>query len=159
MTDPKRAPAVASMDVPTRTKVSNYPEPFFTRMVGRQKKALGEFFGLKNFGVNLTRLSPGGESALMHAHSRQDEMIYVIEGQPTLITESGEVLLSGGMCAGFPANGDAHHLVNRSDRDVWYLEMGDRNEGDEVRYPNDDIRATLDDSGKWRFAHKDGTPY
>ena len=159
MTDHKRALAVAATDVPTRAMVSNYPEPFFTRMVGRQKKALGEFFGLKNFGVNLTRLAPGGESALMHAHSTQDEMIYVIEGQPTLITESGEVPLSGGMCAGFPANGEAHHLVNRSDRDTWYLEIGDRTEGDEVRYPKDDIRATLDDSGEWRFAHKDGSPF
>ena len=95
MTDHERALAVAATDVLTRTNVSNYPDPFFTRMVGRQKKALGEFFGLKNFGVNLTRLAPGGESALMHAHRRQDEMIYIIEGQPTLVTESGKVLLSG----------------------------------------------------------------
>ena len=159
MTDHERALAVAATDVPTRTKVSNYPDPFFTRMLGRQKKALGEFFGLKNFGVNLTKLAPGGESALMHAHTTQDEMIYVIEGQPTLVTESGEVLLSGGMCAGFPANGEAHHLVNLSDRDVVYLEIGDRTEGDEARYPHDDIRATLDESGEWQFVHKDGTAY
>ena len=159
MTDHTGELAVAAMDVPTRTKVSDYPEPFFSRMAGRQKKALGEFFGLNNFGVNLTRLAPGGESALMHAHTTQDEMIYVIEGQPTLITESGEVILSRGMCAGFAANGKAHHLVNRSERDVWYLEIGDRTEGDEVRYPNDDIQATLDASGKWRFVHKDGSPF
>ena len=159
MTDSKRTLAIAATDVPTRTEVSNYPEPFFTRMAKRKKKALGEFFGLKNFGVNLTRLAPGGESALMHAHKKQDEMIYVIQGRPTLVTESGEVLLSSGMCAGFPANGEAHHLVNRSDRDVLYVEIGDRTEGDEVWYPNDDMRATLDESGSWRFAHKDGTPY
>ncbi|MYF69232.1 MAG: cupin domain-containing protein [Proteobacteria bacterium] len=159
MTDYKRTLAIAATDVPTRTKVSNYPEPFFTRMTNRKKKALGEYFSLKNFGVNLTRLAPGGESALMHTHKKQDEMIYVIEGHPTLVTESGEVLLSSGMCAGFPANGEAHHLVNRSDRDVLYLEIGDRTEGDEVCYPNDDIRAALDESGTWRFTHKDGTPY
>lgn len=159
MTDYERTLAIAARDVPTRTKVSNYPEPFLTRMANRKKKALGEFFGLKNFGVNLTRLAPGGESALMHAHKKQDEMIYVIEGHPTLVTESGEVLLSSGMCAGFPANGEAHHLVNRSDRDVLYLEIGDRTEGDDVWYPNDDIRAALDESGTWRFTHKDGTPY
>lgn len=159
MTDYKRTPAIAATDVPARTIVSNYPEPFFTRMAKREKKALGEFFGLKNFGVNLTRLAPGGESALMHAHKKQDEMIYVIQGHPTLVTESGEVLLSSGMCAGFPANGEAHHLVNRSDRDVLFLEIGDRTAGDDVRYPNDDIRAILDDNGSWVFAHKDGTPY
>ena len=159
MTHHKRTLVIAATDVPTRTRVSNHPEPFLARMVGRRKKALGEFFGLKNFGVNLTRLAPGGESALMHAHGKQDEMIYVIQGQPTLVTESGEVLLSSGMCAGFPANGEAHHLVNRSDQEVLCLEIGDRSEGDEVRYPKDDIGAILDDRGTWQFVHKDGTPY
>ena len=84
---------------------------------------------------------------------------YVVEGNPTLVTESGEAMLSSGMCPRFPANGDAHHLVNRGDRKVFYLEIGDRTEGDDVRYPNDDIWAALDDNGTWQFVHKDGTPY
>ena len=102
--------AVLADQVPPRTKASNYPEPFFTRMQGRTKRQLGDVFGLKNFGVNLTELAPGGESALLHSHSRQDEFIYVLEGSPTPIAESGETRLSPGMCAGFPAGGEAHQL-------------------------------------------------
>ena len=74
-----------------RTKPSNYPEPFFSRMSRREKRQLGDVFGLSNFGVNLTRLSPGGESSLLHRHSRQDEFIYILEGHPTLVTDRGEV--------------------------------------------------------------------
>lgn len=159
MGDNQRTVAIAAMGIATRTKVSNYPEPFCSRMTKREKKLLGEHFGLKNFGVNLTRLAPGGESALMHAHSRQDELVYVVDGEPTLVTESGESRLSPGMCAGFPARGEAHHLVNRTDRDVVYLEIGDRTKGDEVRYPHDDIQGALMDDGTWRFVHQDGTPY
>jgi len=79
--------AIEAAAAPPRTKPSNYPEPFFSRMKGREKRPLGDLFGLKNFGVNLTRLSPGGESALLHRHSKQDEFIYVLEGTPTLVTD------------------------------------------------------------------------
>ena len=151
--------AIAAHTVPPRTKLSNYPEPYFSRMAGREKKSLGDCFGLKNFGVNLTSLAPGGESALMHTHSRQDEMIYVLEGEPTLVTESGEWVLEPGMCAGFPAKGEAHHLVNRTNREVVILEIGDRARGDEVTYPVDDLRAVMGDDGRWVFSQKDGSPY
>ena len=156
---PSNPIAVDAASVAPRTKPSSYPEPFFSRMSKREKRQLGEVFGLKNFGVNLTRLLPGGESSLLHSHSRQDEFIYILEGQPTLVTDIGEVVLSPGMCAGFPAQGIAHQLVNRTDRDVLYLEVGDRTEGDEGSYPNDDIRASLAPDGTWRYTHKDGRPY
>jgi uncharacterized cupin superfamily protein len=152
-------PAVMADQVPPRTKPSNYPEPFFSRMQGRSKRQLGDVFGLANFGVNLTELVPGAESALRHSHSRQDEFIYVLEGSPTLVTESGETLLAPGMCAGFPAGGEAHQLQNRTDATVVFLEVGDRVPGDSVHYPRDDIQAELDGSGQWVFRHKDGTPY
>lgn len=152
--------AITAAEAPSRTKPSNYPEPFASRMAGRVKQPLGDLFGLTNFGVNLTRLSPGSVSSLLHAHSRQDEFIYILEGQPTLITESGETLLGPGRCAGFKGGtGQGHHLVNRSDTDVVYLEVGDRTAGDAASYPVDDIQAVLGPDGKWRFAHKDGTPY
>ena len=151
--------AVDASAVRPRTKPSSYPEPFFSRMLKREKRALGDLFGLKNFGVNLTRLLPGGESALLHRHSKQDEFIYILEGEPTLVTETGEVKLSPGMCAGFPAAGEAHQLVNRSSQDVLYLEVGDRAPGDEGSYPKDDIQAVLGADGKWVFTHKDGRPY
>src|SRR4051812_14737953 len=129
-------------------------------MARREKRPLGDVFGLTNFGVNLTRLAPGGESALRHSHSRQDEFIYVLEGNPTLITDAGETPLEPGMCAGFKAGtGDAHHLVNRTRADVVYIEVGDRTTGDEGSYPDDDIQAVLGADGKWRFTRKDRTPY
>jgi uncharacterized cupin superfamily protein len=151
--------ALRAADVAPRTKPSVYPEPFFSRMARREKRQLGDVFGLKNFGVNLTRIAPGGESSLLHRHSRQDEFIYILDGTPTLVTDDGEFALAPGMCAGFPAGGIAHQLVNRSDADVVYLEVGDRTAGDEGSYPNDDIKAELDPDGQWRFSRKDGTPY
>lgn len=151
--------ALAALDVAPRTKPSNYPEPYFSRMARREKRQLGDAFGLKNFGVNLTRLAPGGESALLHRHSMQDEFVYILQGEPTLITETEEVLLQPGMCAGFRAQGVAHQLVNRTEADVVYLEVGDRVGGDEGSYPNDDIQAVMGADGKWAFTHKDGRPY
>lgn len=151
--------AVAAEEAPLRTKSSNYPEPFALRVAGREKRPLGDLFGLANFGVNLTRLPPGALSALRHAHSHQDEFIYVLQGEPTLITNAGETPLRAGMCAGFKAgSGDAHHLANRTDTDVVYLEVGDRTKGDTVNYPDDDIQAATV-NGVRQFTHKDGDPY
>jgi uncharacterized cupin superfamily protein len=151
--------AIDARSVPPRTKPSSYPEPFFSRMSKREKRQLGDQFGLKNFGVNLTRLFPGGESALLHRHSKQDEFVYILQGEPTLVTDDGEVTLGPGMCAGFPAQGRAHQLVNRTALDVLYLEIGDRSAGDEGFYPADDLKAALGGDGKWIFTHKDGTNY
>ena len=154
-----RCSALVAADAPPRTKPSTYPEPFAARMGGRVKRPLGDLFGLRNFGVNLTRLPPGAVSALHHRHSRQDEMIYVVEGEPTLFTDAGETQLRPGMVAGFPAGGTAHHLENRTNRDCVILEMGDRARGDQVSYPVDDIQAVMDADGAWRFTRRDGTPY
>ena len=128
-------------------------------MAGRVKRPLGDLFGLTNFGVNLTTLKPGAVSALRHAHTKQDEFVYILEGRPTLVTDAGRTPLKPGMCAGFKAGtGDAHHLVNETIEDVVYLEIGDRTPGDSATYPDDDIAAVAVDGGR-RFAHKDGTPY
>ena len=160
MPTPSRPVAVDAASVPLRARVTNYPEPFASRVAGREKRPLGDLFGLTNFGVNLTRLAPGAMSALRHAHTRQDELVYILEGEPTLVTDAGETRLRPGMCAGFKAGtGDAHHLVNRTDRDVVYLEIGDRSPGDGATYPDDDLQAVQDAEGRWRFVHKDGTPY
>lgn len=157
-TDKPSRPPIVAADAPLRARASNYPEPFASRVAGRHKRPLGDLFGLTNFGVNHTRLSPGSCSALRHAHSRQDEFIYVLEGQPTLVTDAGEHALAPGMCVGFPAGGQSHHLINGTDRDVVLLEVGDRSPGDTGTYPADDLVAELVD-GKWRFTRKDGTPY
>jgi len=136
-----------------------YPEPFAARMAGRSKSPLGEVFGLANFGVNLTRLAPNSGSACRHAHTKQDEFVYVLQGCPTLYTDEGRSKLQPGMCAGFKAGtGNAHHLINETAEEVVYLEVGDRSPGDEGSYPDDDLKAMLVE-GKWRFTRKDGTPY
>lgn len=152
--------AILAAEAPPKAKQSNYPAPFAARVAGRLKRPLGDLFGLKNFGVNLTRLAPGAVSALRHAHSTQDEFIYVLEGCPVLISDAGETPLAPSMCAGFRAgSGNAHQLANRSDAAVVYLEIGDRSAGDHVVYPDDDLQAVLDVSGQWAFTHKDGRPY
>ena len=151
--------ALLAAEAPARAFQSNYPEPFASRMKGRDKRPLGDLFGLTNFGVNITRLAPGGSSALRHAHTRQDEFVYILEGRPTLITNAGRAALTPGMCAGFKAGtGDAHHLVNETAEDVVYLEIGDRTPDDGVSYPDDDIAVVTVD-GQRRAAHKDGRPY
>lgn len=150
--------AILADDVLPRSARSSYPPEFAVRMEGRIKRQLGDVFHLTNFGVNLTTLEPGSVSALHHAHSRQDEFIFVLEGMPTLVAGTDERQLSPGMCAGFKAGGDAHHLENRTPHPVRYLEIGDRTEGDEGTYPNDDLVAVRVDGG-WQFRHKDGTPY
>jgi uncharacterized cupin superfamily protein len=154
----KGARAVVAVEAPPRIKPSNYPPFFAVQVAGRTKRTLGDLFGLKNFGVNHTTLAPGAISALLHRHSRQDEFVYVIEGELVLITDQGEVDLKPGMCAGFPAGGLAHQIVNRSDRPAAYLEIGDRTTGDEAEYPADDLKAVATPTG-WTFTRKDGTPY
>jgi uncharacterized cupin superfamily protein len=153
------APLVAA-DAPPRAKKSLYPEQFAVRVEGRLKRPLGDPFGLTNFGVNHTRLAPGAMTALRHAHSRQDEFVYVLEGRPTLINNAGARDLAPGMCVGFKAgDGNAHHLVNRSDADVVLIEIGDRSTGDEVDYPDDDIQWGVGPDGQRGFLHKDGRPF
>jgi len=98
-------------------------------------------------------------SALRHAHTRQDELVFIVQGHPTLHTDEGRTPLSPGMCAGFKAgNGNGHRLINETSEEVVYLEVGDRSHGDKGHYPDDDIKAVMVD-GKWVFQHKDGTPY
>jgi uncharacterized cupin superfamily protein len=159
MTTRSHPVAIPAAEAPLRTKPTNYPEPFASRMAGREKRPLSDLFGLANFGVNLTRLLPGAMSALRHAHTKQDEFVYILQGNPTLHTDEGRTTLRPGMCAGFKAGtGNGHHLINETGEDVVYLEIGDRTPGDEGSYPDDDLRAQMVD-GKWRFVHKDGSPY
>jgi uncharacterized cupin superfamily protein len=160
MADETTLQAIEAGAAPPARPGRGYPEPFATRVAGRVRRPLGDLFGLTNFGVNLTRLPPGGMSALRHTHSREDEFIYIVEGEPVLVTNAGEAQLRPGMCAGFKAgSGDAHHLLNRTMHDVVYLEVGDRNPGDTVIYPDDDIGRALAPDGTRLFVRSDGRPY
>lgn len=150
---------IKAAQAPVRAKPSHYPEPFASRMAGRTKRPLGDLFGLAAFGVNLTELAPGAESALLHKHSKQEEFVYVLSGNPTLILDGEEHPLSPGDCAGFSPAGPAHRLVNRSAEKAVYLEVGTRMEGDQGTYPEDDLVAVANENGSWSFRHKDGRPY
>ena len=145
--------------LPARTG-SGYPEPFRSRVLPREKRAVGDAFGLTRFGVNLTTLPPGKESSMRHHHAREDELVWVLDGELVLRTDDGEEVLTAGMCVGFPAGtGNAHQLANRSDRPARYLEIGSREPDDTVVYPDDDLAAHKDEAGVWRFTRRDGTAY
>lgn len=148
---------------PTTVAESNatlLPGPFVEVTRRRWNRRLGAHAGLKNFGVVLTRIEPGGQSSCRHAHAKQDEFVWVLDGEVVLETDAGAQVLTAGSCAGFPAGtGDAHHFVNRSDRDVLLLVVGDRTPGEVVSYPDDDLAGATDATGVFRFTRKDGTPY
>ncbi len=148
-------PALDPATVAERTG-SAYPEPLGERCRARGKRALGNQLGLTHFGVNLTRIEPGAWSALRHWHARQDEFVYLLEGELVLVSDAGEQTLRAGMAAGFPAGEpDGHHLINRSAAPALYLEVGDRSAGDEVHYPDADLFVSSD----YVIRHKNGEPY
>jgi uncharacterized cupin superfamily protein len=143
-------------DVPVRRgSPINVPE-LAPLIAGRMKQALGDAVGVKNFGVNLVRLEPGVWSSIRHWHTHEDEFVYVLSGEITLITDDGEQVLRPGMAAGFPAGvRNGHHLVNRTNEIVAYLEVGDRKTEDDCHYPDADLQYRHQDGG---FTRKDGTP-
>src|ERR1700739_2435721 len=119
---------------------SGYPEPFRSRVLPREKRALGDALGLTKIGVNLTTLPPGKESSMRHWHTREDELVFVVEGEVVLVTDEGEQTLRAGTCAGFPAGAkNGHQLVNRSDRPARYLEISNRDPEDTAEYPDVDL--------------------
>lgn len=147
--------ALVAAELPARS-ATNYPAEFARRVEGRRKQVLGEPFGLANFGVNRVTLPAGAQSAVRHSHRVQDEFVFVLSGELTLIDDDGELTLGPGMCAGFRHGGPAHHLVNRGGGDAVYLEIGDRLPGDAAEYPDDDLKAERSGAG-WRFTRRDGT--
>ena len=156
-TDTRRA-AVRATDVEAHVG-SGYPEPFTAECRIRIKRVLGDPFDLTQFGVNLTTLPPGAWSAQRHWHEREDEFIYVVEGELVLINDDGEVTLGAGMCAGFPAGrANGHHLVNRSVSTASYIEIGTRSPNERSHYPDVDLEARKVGGG-FRFTHRDGEPY
>lgn len=154
-----KLPALDPATLPARTS-SAYPEVFRSRVTPREKRALGDALGLTGFGVNLTTLFPGKESSLRHYHAREDEMIFVLEGEVVLRTDEGEQRLTAGMCAGFPAGTtNGHQLVNRSGAPARYLEIGDRAPADTVGYSDEDLACAKTPDGAWAFTRRDGSSY
>lgn len=150
-----KTPALDPMTVPAGTG-SGYPEVFGGPCLEREKRRLGDAFGLTKFGVNLVTLPPGAWSAQRHWHSHEDEFVYIVEGELTLVTDAGAQRLTAGMTAGFRAGvEDGHHLVNRSDAPATYLEIGDRDPDDSAGYPDIDLAAKKI-GGKHAFFNKKG---
>jgi uncharacterized cupin superfamily protein len=119
--------------------------------------AAGQRRRLTDFGVNLMRLPPGNWSSQRHWHSDEDEFVYVLEGELTLIEDGGETVLRAGDCAAFPKNsGNGHHLINKSGAMAVYLEVGARSPADVTICSDIDMMSSNADG---RFVHKDGTPY
>ena len=146
-------------DVP-ESNASNYPPVFREAQRKRFNRRLGDFGGLKNYGVNLIRVEPGGQSSARHAHSKQDEFVYIIDGEFVLVTDVGREAVGPGTCIAFPAGtGDGHHFLNLTDRDATFLVVGDRTADDEVTYPDIDLHIGVGADGKRSHLHKDGTPY
>jgi uncharacterized cupin superfamily protein len=158
MTKP-HLPAFDPADLP-ESNATSYPAPFRAANSQRWFRRLGDHAGLKNFGVNLVRIVPGAQSSARHAHSRQDEFIWVLEGEVVLETNEGRQILTAGLCAGFPAGtGNAHRFVNETDKDVLLLIVGDRTLFDEITYPDIDLQGKADADGRLVFTRKDGIPY
>lgn len=157
MTD-KAKPAIEETSVEAIIG-TGYPAPFAADCVRRAKRRLGDAVGLTQYGVNLVLLPPGQASAQRHWHSREDEFVYVLEGELVLVTDDGEQMIYPGLIAGFPAGVEnGHHLINRSDSAAVYLEVGTRDPRDEVDYPDIDMLLRIVD-GEQTFVHKDGTPW
>ena len=149
--------AVASESIKA-FQLDGYPEPFSETCRLTEKSVLGDVFDLFDFGGNLVKLPPESWSSQRHWHRTEEEFVYVVEGKPTLITNEGETVLAPGMCAGFKAGVEnGHHIVNRTDTLVIYLEVGTRRGDDEVDYPDIDLRMRKDE-GEETFIHNDSTP-
>ena len=159
MPDELRAPALDPATIPGEER-QPYPAPWDTALAGKFRKALGDALGLTQIGVNLTRLAPGAISALRHWHTGEDEFVFVVSGEPTLVCDSGEQKLGPGHVAGFSAGGgDGHRLENRTESDVEFLEIGTRATADRVFYTEDDLilEKTVGAPAR-RFTRRDGTP-
>jgi len=152
-----RMKAAHALDLPARTG-SQYPAPHNTPCIERVRRALGDAFGLSQFGVNLLDLPPGTWSSQRHWHEQQDEFVYVLEGEVVLVTDEGETVLRPGMIAGFRAGaGNGHHLVNRSNTTARVLEVGTRTT-DEVTCYSDIDMVMRENAEGWGYFTKNGRP-
>lgn len=152
-------PALDPLSVEAQ-KGSPYPPVYRGPLEDRLRRRIGNALGLTKFGVNICHLPPGGWSSQRHWHTHQDEFIYVIEGEVTLITDAGEQVLGAGATAGFPGgNPDGHHLVNRSSATAVYLEVGDRPAAEQVAYPDIDMKADIAGGRPGRFTRRDGSDF
>ena len=156
-----KKPALDPLSLEPRNS-SGYPEPYRSRVLPREKRALGDACGITRFGVNHTTLPPGKESSMRHWHTHEEEFIFVLSGEVVLRTDAGEQVLKAGMCAGFPVPdkepGDGHQLVNRSSEPAVYLEISNRDPADRAFYPDVDLQFNGTGAAVM-FTRKDGSRF
>jgi uncharacterized cupin superfamily protein len=147
-------PALDPHGVATENR-SGYPEPYRSRVLPREKRRLGDALGLTRIGINQTTLPPGKESSMAHWHSREDEFVYVLEGEVVLRSAQREQRLTAGMCAGFPAGTqEGHQLINRSGHPAVYLEISNRDGEDSAYYSDADVDLKFENR---RMTRRDGS--
>lgn len=152
-------PVIADLKAIPERRGTTYPPQYAGPIAGRIRRVLTDPLGLTQFGVNLTTLEPGAMSSQRHWHASEDEVVFVVEGELTLVTKEGETVLKPGMAAGFPAGDrNGHHLINRSGKPATYLEIGTRSKDDVVEYPDIDMKGVKRD-GQMRFSRKNGEPF
>lgn len=152
-------PVIADLKAIPERRGTTYPPAYAGPIAGRIRRVLTDPLGLTQFGVNLTTLEPGAMSSQRHWHASEDEVVFVVEGELTLVTKEGETVLKPGMAAGFPAGDrNGHHLINRSGKPATYLEIGTRSKDDVVEYPDIDMKGVKRD-GQMRFSRKNGEPF
>lgn len=156
---PDSKPVLVASEVEAHIGTKFYPPQYAGHCSTREKRALGDQFGLSQFGVNLTTLPPGCWSSLRHWHAAEDEFVYVVDGEITLVDDHGEHVLKPGMCAGFKAGaGNGHHLINRTDHVAHYIEVGSRMADEEVVYSDVDMKLTRKNGGPYVQTRRDGSP-
>ena len=138
---------------------TNYPPPFNKAVEGRARKRMGRAAGLSQFGVNLCTLKPGAASSQRHWHENEDEFVYVLQGDVVLVEDGGETVLKAGDAAAWQAGvANGHCIVNRSNSDAVFLEVGTRAKSERAHYSDIDMMVTRDDKG-FRYSRKNGEPY
>jgi uncharacterized cupin superfamily protein len=105
---------------------------------------LGQATGARHVGFAYERLLPGRRSSSTHAHSAEEEFVYVLSGTCHVrVIEPGaaprEIPLRAGHAVTFaPGTGIAHCFVNRGTEECALLVVGERKpDVDRVRYPED----------------------
>jgi uncharacterized cupin superfamily protein len=138
---------------------TNYPAPFNKAVEGRARKRMGRAAGLTQFGVNLCTLKPGAASSQRHWHENEDELVYVLSGEVVLVEDGGETVLKPGDAAGWQAGvRNGHCLINRSNRDAVFIEVGTRAPQERAHYSDIDMQVVRDHKD-FRYLHKNGAPY
>ena len=151
-------PKIDIAKIPLDT-ATGYPPPFDKAVEGRSRQRLARTAGLRQFGVNLCTLKPGAASSQRHWHENEDEFVYVLQGEVVLCEDGGETVLKPGDAAAWKAGvANGHCLVNRSNRDAVFIEVGTRAPTERAHYSDIDMMVVRDHR-EFRYTHKNGEPY